>query len=137
MNAIFRTRTHPFLKCSVSINLLPRLTKFLKKALEQYSNWWLVLQVMRYEHWLQQQDNAINQQLKYYEAEIAKIRKQRKVLVKFFSTEDHNLSLPALCLLLLSFLSYTYLFFTPHVNCLCSLHDGIVTLNLKSQSLTR
>lgn len=82
-------------------------------ALEQYSNWWLVLQVMRYEHWLQQQDNAINQQLKYYEAEIAKIRKQRKVLVKFFSTEDHNLSLPALCLLLLSFLSYTYLFFTP------------------------
>ena len=34
---------------------------------------------MRYEAWLQQQDGAINQQLKYYEAEILKIRKQRKV----------------------------------------------------------
>ena len=137
MNAIFRTRTHPFLKCSVSINLLPRLTKFLKKALEQYSNWWLVLQVMRYEHWLQQQDNAINQQLKYYEAEIAKIRKQRKVLVKFSQPRIITfLFLHSVFYSCLSFHTHTCSSHL-HVNCLCSLYDGIVTLNLKSQSLKR
>jgi hypothetical protein len=36
-------------------------------------------QVHRYEQWLVQQDGAINQQLKYYESEIGKLRKQRKV----------------------------------------------------------
>ena len=35
--------------------------------------------VMRYEMWLTQQENDINKRLKYYEMEIAKIRKQKKV----------------------------------------------------------
>ena len=35
--------------------------------------------VMRYEMWLIQQENDINKRLKYYEMEIAKIRKQKKV----------------------------------------------------------
>ena len=37
--------------------------------------------VMRYETWLTQQENDINKRLKYYEMEIAKIRKQKKVRV--------------------------------------------------------
>ena len=36
---------------------------------------------MRYETWLTQQENDINKRLKYYEMEIAKIRKQKKVRV--------------------------------------------------------
>jgi hypothetical protein len=36
-------------------------------------------QVHRYEQWLVQQDGAINLQLKYYESEVAKLRKTRKV----------------------------------------------------------
>ena len=39
-------------------------------------------QVHRYEQWLLQQDGAINQQLKYYESEIGKLRKQRKVRIR-------------------------------------------------------
>jgi hypothetical protein len=35
--------------------------------------------VVRYEQWLSQQEQAINQQLRYYETEISKLRKQRKV----------------------------------------------------------
>ena len=37
-------------------------------------------QVTRYEQWLVQQEVAINEQLKYYETEITKLRKQRKSL---------------------------------------------------------
>lgn len=37
----------------------------------------------RYEQWLVQQDGAINNQLKYYETEIGKLRKMRKVTVDF------------------------------------------------------
>ena len=37
-------------------------------------------QVIRYEQWLMQQDNNIKEQLKYYETEITKLRKQRKSL---------------------------------------------------------
>ena len=37
-------------------------------------------QVARYELWLGQQETAINDQLKYYETEITKLRKQRKSL---------------------------------------------------------
>ena len=33
----------------------------------------------RYEHWLSQQEQDINTQLQYYEKEIAKLRKQKKV----------------------------------------------------------
>jgi hypothetical protein len=40
-------------------------------------------QVHRYEQWLVQQDGAINQQLKYYESEIGKLRKQRKVRPRY------------------------------------------------------
>jgi hypothetical protein len=39
----------------------------------------LAFQVYRYESWLEQQEQALNQQLKYYESEIQKLRKQRKV----------------------------------------------------------
>ena len=35
--------------------------------------------VVRYEQWLSRQEAAINQHLKYYETEISKLRKQRKV----------------------------------------------------------
>jgi hypothetical protein len=49
-------------------------------------------QVHRYEQWLVQQDGAINQQLKYYESEIGKLRKQRKVrphyTTNLFNTVD-------------------------------------------------
>ena len=34
----------------------------------------------RYEQWLLQNEAAINEQLKYYETEITKLRKQRKSL---------------------------------------------------------
>ena len=37
------------------------------------------LQAARYEQWLEQQEANINNQLKYYETEIAKLRKQKKV----------------------------------------------------------
>merc|ERR1719189_2027147 len=37
-------------------------------------------QVQRYESWLVQQESGINEQLKYYETEITKLRKQRKSL---------------------------------------------------------
>ena len=37
-------------------------------------------QVARYEQWMVQQEVAINEQLKYYETEITKLRKQRKSL---------------------------------------------------------
>lgn len=42
-----------------------------------------MVQVHRYEQWLVQQDGAINNQLKYYETEIGKLRKMRKVTVDF------------------------------------------------------
>ena len=42
-------------------------------------------QVGRYEAWLVQQESFINQQLKYYETEITKLRKQRKVSVELSS----------------------------------------------------
>jgi len=35
---------------------------------------------VRYESWLEQEDENINSQLKHYETEIAKLRKQRKVI---------------------------------------------------------
>ena len=35
--------------------------------------------VVMYEKWLMQQEQAINQHLRYYETEISKLRKQRKV----------------------------------------------------------
>ena len=38
-----------------------------------------LLQAARYEQWLEQQETNINNQLKYYETEIAKLRKQKKV----------------------------------------------------------
>jgi hypothetical protein len=37
--------------------------------------------VARYEMWLSQQEDDINKRLKYYELEIAKLRKQRKVRI--------------------------------------------------------
>ena len=39
----------------------------------------LFIQAARYEQWLEQQEANINNQLKYYETEIAKLRKQKKV----------------------------------------------------------
>ena len=42
-------------------------------------------QAARYEQWLVQQESAINQQLKDYETEITKLRKQRKVVIRVFS----------------------------------------------------
>ena len=39
--------------------------------------------VARYEQWLTQQEQAINQQLQYYEKEISKLRKQKKVRMSF------------------------------------------------------
>jgi histone-lysine N-methyltransferase MLL3 len=38
------------------------------------------IKVARYEQWLEQQEASINNQLKYYETEIAKLRKQKKSL---------------------------------------------------------
>ena len=40
-------------------------------------------QVERYEQWMVQQELAINEQLKYYETEITKLRKQRKLVLPF------------------------------------------------------
>jgi len=39
----------------------------------------LFIQAARYEQWLEQQEANINNQLKYYETEIAKLRKQKKI----------------------------------------------------------
>merc|ERR1719233_400581 len=47
-------------------------------------------QVVQYEAWLQQHDSEINQQLKYYETEIGKIRKQRKSLNTKKRTMEKN-----------------------------------------------
>ena len=43
-------------------------------------------QAARYEQWLEQQETNINNQLKYYETEIAKLRKQKKVRKYLFIT---------------------------------------------------
>ena len=39
--------------------------------------------VVRYEQWLAEQEEAINKHLRYYETEISKLRKLRKVSVNF------------------------------------------------------
>ena len=52
-------------------------------------------QAARYEQWLVQQESAINQQLKYYETEITKLRKQRKVVIHVFFIY-HVSSIPCL-----------------------------------------
>ena len=41
--------------------------------------------VLQYEKWLGDQESAINQHLKYYETEISKLRKLRKVNFRYLS----------------------------------------------------
>ena len=53
-------------------------------------------QAARYEQWLVQQESAINQQLKYYETEITKLRKQRKVVSYTCFFIYHVSSIPCL-----------------------------------------